>query len=403
MFFPEHYELVPGREVSSRLERLAAGLEAEAALVSWPADLFYLSGSNQFGYLLIPNDKEPLFLVRRDPERAAAESPLRVAALDGFWDLGSMVRDHLGRLPRSLALALDTTPAREAKALAVQMAEPEIKDLGPLLLELRALKSEWEIERLEQAGRIGAQAYARLPALFRPGMTELELAGTVTACLMKLGSQVYTRTRSSVGEMYPYHLTSGKNGLRRSRVEAPFGGLGQSPSFPQGPSLEPIGPGEPILVDFASCWQGYIVDVTRMFSWGPPPKQALEAYQALVTIEADLMEQLKDGAQGEAVFDRTVALARELGFGREFLGQGRSANTFVAHGVGLEISEPPYVAKARTEILRTGQTLALELKMVLPGLGAVGLEDTVVVTDSGARSLTPHDRRFIDLTGDGSR
>jgi Xaa-Pro aminopeptidase len=401
MHFPEHYKLVPETEVSSRLERLAVLLEAEAALVSWPADLFYLTGSNQFGYLLIPNDKEPLFLVRRTPERAAAESPVRVASLEGFRELGDMVRDHLGRAPKRLALALDTTPVREARSLAELLGEPEISDLGPLLLSLRAIKSPWEIEQLEEAGRIGSLAYSRLPSLFRPGMTELALAGAVTSCLMELGSQVFTRSRSAAGEMYPYHLVSGKNGLRRSRVEAPFGGLGQSPSFPQGPSLEPIQPGVPILADLASCWQGYIVDVTRMFSWGPPPKRALEAHQALRTIEADLMDRLRPGVQGEEVFEATVALARELGFGLEFLGQGRSANTFVAHGVGLEISEPPYVAQGRPEIIQAHQALALELKMVLPGLGAVGIEDTVVVTESGARTLTPHDQRFIDLTEEG--
>jgi len=402
MIFPEHYELVPEREVWSRLNRLAARLEAEAALVSWPADLLYLTGSNQIGYLLIPDDKEPLFLVRRTPERAAAESPVRVVPLEGFRDLGAMVRDHLGRAPRSLALALDTTPAREAWAVAELLGEPALSDLGPLLLSLRAVKSRWEIGKMEEAGRIGCRAYSRLPSLFRPGMSELALAGAMTSCLMELGSQVYTRTRSAVGEMYPYHLISGKNGLCQSRVEAPFGGLGQSPSFPQGPSLEPIEPGTPIVADFASCWQGYIVDVTRMFSWGPPPARALEAYRTLTVIEADLMDRLKPGAQGEEIYARTVALAQELGFGLEFLGQGRSAITFIAHGVGLEISEPPYLAQGRPETIQADQTLALELKMVLPGLGAVGLEDTVAITGSGARKLTPHDQRFIDLVEEGS-
>jgi len=403
MTFPDYYPLVPEAEIKARLKRMGQALEglAEAALFSWPADLFYLTGSNQMGYLVLAPDQEPLFLVRRSPDRARAESPVRVAPLDGLSDLGQAVKSHLGRFPQRLGLTLDVVPAREAGAMEDLLDRPQVIDLAPWLLNLRSVKSQWEVEQMAQAGRIGKLVFAQLPALFSPGMSELALAGALFKAATELGSQGFMRTRAVGGEMYPWHVVAGLNGLRTSRLEAAFGGLGVSPSFPQGPSLEPIKPQEPVLVDFGTCFLGYQVDVTRMFSWGRPPARSAEALEALKKIEADLLKRLVPGADGAALFDRARTMAGQLGFDREFLGQGRSRTKFVGHGVGLEISEPPFLASDRRETLEENQTLALELKMVIPGQGAVGLENTVLVTGAGGQKLTPAAEDFADLCPEG--
>jgi len=397
--FPDHYRLVPAEEIRSRLARLAARLEGlvEAALFQWPADLFYLTGSNQAGYLFLAPDREPLFLVRRSPERAEAESPVRVKPLDGFPSLGPALGDLLGRRPRRLGLCLDVTPYREAVGLAEQFGRPELINVTDELLDLRSVKSDWELEQMAEAGRINAQVLAQVPRLFRPGQSELALAGLILQEAMARGSQPFARARGVGAEHYSWHLVGGRNSLLTSRIEAPFGGLGTSPAFPQGPSLEPIEPGRPFVVDFSCSVRGYQVDVTRMFCWGRADRRFREAYQTLVEIESQLLQRLVPGADGAELYRLALERAEELGFGREFLGQGRARIKFVGHGVGLEISEPPFLAQDRAEILRAGQTLALELKMVLPGLGAVGLENTVAVGRSGARKLSPAGEAFIEL------
>ncbi len=397
--FPECYPLVPPREILDRQAALTEALagEVDAALISWPADLFYLTGSNQIGHLLVAPGREPVFLVRRTPDRAAAEGPLAVAPLNGFGDLGRAVEDLLGRRPARLGLALDVTPHREVASLSEQLGGPELFDLSPTIMRLRSVKSQWEIDQITQAGRINREVMAKVPRMFKPHMTEADLAGAMMHEAMALGCQAFMRTRSVVGEMYPWHVVAGDRALLTSRVEAPFGGLGASPSFPQGASLAPIGPGEMILADFGCCYLGYLADVTRMFSWGPPPERGLEAYRALIEIQERLMAALVPGADGQDLYRLAMETAEELGFGLEFLGQGAAEIKFVGHGVGLEISEPPYLAKNRKELLEAGQTLALELKMVLPGLGAVGLENTVLVTPEGGRLLSDANEEFIQI------
>ena len=56
---------------------------------------------------------------------------------------------------------------------------------------------------------------------------------------------------------------------------------------------------------------------------------------------------------------------------------------FVGHGVGIEINELPVIAPRSRDILAAGNVIALEPKFVIPGVGAVGIENTYRVTDSG--------------------
>ncbi|MCJ7808672.1 MAG: M24 family metallopeptidase, partial [Desulfobulbaceae bacterium] len=70
---------------------------------------------------------------------------------------------------------------------------------------------------------------------------------------------------------------------------------------------------------------------------------------------------------------------------------------FVGHGLGLEISEPPYLAPGNDKPLQDGMTVALELKMVFPDRGAVGLENTLYIGGDGPVNLTPVDEGFIEV------
>jgi Xaa-Pro aminopeptidase len=61
---------------------------------------------------------------------------------------------------------------------------------------------------------------------------------------------------------------------------------------------------------------------------------------------------------------------------------------FVGHGVGLELDELPVLAPGFDSPLVLGQTVAVEPKFVLPGLGAVGIENTWAVGPSGGERIT---------------
>ncbi|RJR33224.1 MAG: M24 family metallopeptidase, partial [Desulfobacteraceae bacterium] len=70
---------------------------------------------------------------------------------------------------------------------------------------------------------------------------------------------------------------------------------------------------------------------------------------------------------------------------------------FLGHGIGLELGEPPYIAEGQSYPLEIGMTFAVEPKIVFPGEGAVGIENTVAVTENGYEILTPLEQDIMEI------
>ena len=88
--------------------------------------------------------------------------------------------------------------------------------------------------------------------------------------------------------------------------------------------------------------------------------------------------------------------AEDAGFADYFMGFAQKAK-FVGHGTGLVINEQPVLGARSKDVLEAGMCIALEPKFVIPGTGAVGVEDTFLVTPSGMECLTPCDSGLLTL------
>lgn len=398
--FPSEYlsTLTPKAEVDARLATFQVLLEKEGlegALIFQNVDLFYLTGTMQQAFLWVPAQGLSLLLVKKDLARARIESPLeKIEALPSLAGLGRSIIGCGGRIPSRIGLELDVLPYQTCQFLKDRLPFQEAHDVSSLIRHLRAVKSEFEIQQMRRAGEMGRLLYQTVPDLLQEGQTEMELAGRLIQKALSLGDQNILRSRSFNSTAFNWHVISGRSGTYQSRNDAPFAGLGLSPSFPMGAGLKPIGPGEPVLIDFGNCYNGYQVDQTRMFSLGPPAKEYLEAYAALKAIEDRLLDQLRPGRTAESCYHLAVKTAQELGYADSFLGPKGRQVTFTGHGVGLEIDEFPFLARGHTYPLQTGMTVALELKIVLKS-AAVGFENTVLITPEGAEKLTTTDETFV--------
>jgi Xaa-Pro aminopeptidase len=86
---------------------------------------------------------------------------------------------------------------------------------------------------------------------------------------------------------------------------------------------------------------------------------------------------------------KTLRLAEKLGYKSSYLGPPGLQTRFIAHGIGLELNELPFIARGQSYPLEKGMTFAVEPKIVFPGDGSVGIENTVGVTENGYEILTP--------------
>lgn len=393
------FRYTPREELEGRLARLRENMkraEMEAVMVIQKMDLYYLSGTTQDGLLFLPLDGKPLLMIKRELERARVESPLEeVVGIKSIREIPSLIRNCHGALPSTMGLPFDVCPVKDY--LRYQSLFPAVTflDATPAIKETRKIKTPHEIGLMKVAGRIGEKVYKEAREILREGMTEIEFGGLLELSAKREGHEGLLRVRSFNYEAYTWHVLSGLSGGIVSQSDSPMGGLGLSPAFPVGAGLKPMEAGEPILVDFGICYQGYQVDQTRMFSIGDMGKKFKDAYKACREIHDAVLEEIRPGADCEALFQKTLRLAEKLGYKESYLGPPGLQTRFVGHGIGLELNELPFIAQGQSYSLEKGMTFAVEPKMVFPGEGSVGHENTVLVTRDGCEILTPLEQEIF--------
>lgn len=163
-----------------------------------------------------------------------------------------------------------------------------------------------------------------------------------------------------------------------------------------GASGEEIRPGCTVMVDVNGNFTGYMTDMTRVYSLGTLPKIALDAHQCSVDIHAEFRRLAVAGASAKALYEMARGMAAERGFEKYFMGHRQQAG-FVGHGVGIEINESPVLAPRSRDILEEGNVVALEPKFVIPGVGAVGIENTYIIHSDRAECVTDAPEDIIPL------
>jgi len=395
------FQYTPLEEIENRFTRIRTGMkkqEMDAFLVVQKMNFYYLSGTTQDGLLFVPLEGKPLLMIKRELERAKVESPIKdIILLKSNREIPSLIQTHSGKLPNSLGLELDILPVKDYFKHQEFFPATRFMDASLIMRETRRIKSPFEINLMSVAGEIGKKVYQEARKILKEGMTEIEFGGLLEATAKRYGHEGLLRVRSLNYEAYTWHVLSGLTGGIVSQSDSPMGGLGLSPAFPVGASQKAMKAHEPILVDFGTCYHGYQADETRMFSIGKMKQKFIDAYNACKEIHDTVLEETQPGADCEAIFLKTLRLAEKLGYKDSYLGPPGLQTRFVAHGIGMELNELPFIAQGQAYPLEKGMTFALEPKIVFPGEGSVGLENTVVVTETGYEILTPISQKIFQV------
>lgn len=150
------------------------------------------------------------------------------------------------------------------------------------------------------------------------------------------------------------------------------------------------------MVDMAGNYTPYMTDMTRVFSVGRLADEAYRAHRVSLDIHERVMEMARPGTACADLYREAVDIAERAGLSDCFMGTQQQAK-FIGHGVGLQINELPVLTPRSQEVLEPGMVFALEPKFVIPGTGAVGIENTLLVTDSGVENLTVFEEDIIPL------
>ena len=378
----EPLQLLPAEEASLRLDKVSSQLKAsgtEAMLAGDNATLYYLTGRVFAGYAYITDAGEATFFIRRPVE------------LEGdnvvYIHKPEHIPDHLTAMPKSIALELDITPYSAIGRLQAIFPEAKMVNASPMLQSARATKTAFEIEKIRQSGIRQERVYRLIPKLYRPGMTDLELQVEIERASRLEGCLGQFRISGTSMELYMANLLVGDNADNPTPYDFAMGGAGLDPSLPVGCNGTEIRPGESVMADVNGNYTGYMTDMTRTFAHGELSPIAMKAHQCSIDICRELSAMARPDTPAKALYVKAEEMAKEAGLHEYFMGHRQKAG-FVGHGLGIEINEHPVIAPRSRDIIAEGNVFALEPKFVIPGTGAVGIENTYCVGADKTECLT---------------
>jgi Xaa-Pro aminopeptidase len=346
-----------------RLAELVAERELDLFLVTDLVNVRYLTGFGGTNGACICGAETRLLLTDfRYTERAERE-------VEG-WEVVTVTDDWLGgiasRLQGKAGFEDDHLSVRTLRRLEEKLSDSaEATAAGGLVQKLRRVKDEGELEAIAAASALADEVWRWSLERGLGGRSEREVARAAEARIRELGAE----------PSFPTIVAAGPNGAL--------------------PHAEPgerrIESGELVVFDMGARLEGYCSDGTRTFAVGEPGEAAREVYELVLRAQLAAFDAVRPGIDGkdlDAVAREAIAAA---GHGDRF-GHG------LGHGVGLEIHEAPTLSPRSEDELAASEVVTVEPGVYLPGELGVRIEDLVVVTEGGARSLSglPKDLQSVD-------
>jgi Xaa-Pro aminopeptidase len=383
------------KELQDRL----AGAGIDAAVILYSRDLLYYAGTVQPCVLLVTPKDFHLFVRRGydfiinetwlDRDRLSNES--RLEAVSGKLKEWKVIKGSVG-------LELDAISAETYLRWRELLPGLNIVNVSTLILEQRKRKEPGEISVIREACGVIDAGHKRALGVLKEGMTELELSAAVEDAHRRAGHEGVIFIRRPDFSMGRGPVGSGANLYKISGLVYSLTGTGLSPAIPVGASLGRIKKGEPVVVDIPVLYHGYHADQSRTYVIGKANPEIRSLFYSLRDICDYVISHLAGGMKCSEIYRLAWQRAGELGVADYFqgLGNGKSSN-FVAHGIGLEINEPPIVNEDNHSAIHAGYVLALDVHMMHPGSGVVKLEDTVLITEHGAEVLNISPRELFEV------
>ena len=375
-----------------RIQQAMRQEEADGCLLTMNMNLYYVSGQVFNGYFYLPAEGRPYWFVKRltIPETNQVHVIRKPEQIPDFF------RDLNLAMPRKLLLEADELSYNEYIRLQHVFRAEATGNASALIRHIRMIKTPWEIEQMRISARKHEAVYREIPACYRPGMRDIELQIEIEKRMRVHGSLGYFRAFGSNMDIFMGSLLAGENAGEPSPFDFALGGTGMHASGPLGANGTLLREGTTVMADMSGNYTAYQTDMTRVFSIGKLPDRAYRVHRVALEIQARMERTAKPGVPGAEWYRDALAMAGQEGLEDCFMGTRFQAK-FVGHGVGLEINELPVLTTRSKDILQPGMTFAFEPKFVLAGIGAVGIENTFLVTDSGVEKMTLLDENIIEL------
>lgn len=234
-----------------------------------------------------------------------------------------------------------------------------------VFLELRASKTEDELEYMRAAQKISERALEDVLGIIRPGISEREIAAELNYRMMKYGAEGNSFDTISI--------------------------TGTKTSMPHGvPGDELVKDGDFVTMDFGCLKGGYCSDMTRTVAVGHVTDEMKKIYEIVLEAQLTGIENARAGITGYEIDKAARDVIANAGYGQYF---GHS----FGHSLGLDIHEAPYAMPRSRVIMPEGAVISAEPGIYLPGRFGVRIEDVMILRKDGAEVITKAPKQLIVL------
>ena len=383
------------REKNSKLEKIQNIIidkHMDGCILTSPVNQFWLCRFIFDGYIYILPEGNPILFVKR-PLNINHDWAVYLRKPEQITDMLSKMSLSL---PKNILLETDYLTFNATARLKAALNVDEIQNVSVDMRKLRMFKSEYELQQMRESAEIHTDVYNLIPSLYNKGMTDLELQIEIEREMRLHGSIGIFRSFGENMDIFMGSMLAGDNAQAASPYDYALGGKGISPLLPLGANGTQLNPGKTLMVDMAGNYRPYMDDMSRTFIIEHTPDIAYSAHQVSIDIHNEVMKKAKQGTSCADIYNWAIEIVNRNNLQSYFMGTKQQAK-FIGHGVGLEINEPPVITPRSKEILEPGMTFALEPKFVLPGIGAVGIENTYIVHENVIENITLCDEELIIL------
>lgn len=327
-------------------------------LVFNPSNLIYFTDIPGATALLIPEDGEPrLYVYSVNYEQAKQEAKrFNVELVKLGEDLMTKIAKQAQQF-KIKNLAIDSLGVESWRKLArPTRGKIKLKIKPTFVSQLRAIKDETEIKLIRKACELTSLGAKVAYEVLSADMKEYEVAAEIEYSMRKKGSY---------GTAFDTAVSSG------AASAFPHGGC----------SDREIRSGELVVIDFGAVYKNYHSDLTRTLVAGKPSEKQQRIFDVVREAQQEALEMIKPGVKTKDVDTVARKIIADSGYDGKFVhGLG--------HGIGLDIHEPPTLNMISKEELQVGNVVTDEPGIYLVDYGGVRIEDTVLVTRTGAEKLT---------------
>jgi Xaa-Pro aminopeptidase len=247
--------------------------------------------------------------------------------------------------------------------------------------EERAIKTKWEVAAIEAAQRAVESAVHRVIDL-------LGAASVRDGLIVHEGEPV---TSERIKKLINVALME-QDCISQHTIIA--GGL--QACDPHNEGSGPLKAGEPIVMDIfpRHATTRYFADMSRTVLKGKASPEKKRLYDMVLAAQEEAIGSVRDGADGQKIHARVLERFEQAGY-KTGLINGRMQGFFhgTGHGVGIDIHEAPRIGKTGSP-LKAGHVVTVEPGLYYPDIGAVRIEDMVLVEPGGCRNLTNFPKVF---------